>query len=138
MAGIHGKAVVFKWNAVALTGVTDVSGLGVANASVADTTAMGDSATSSQKGIPDGGTFTVSGLAAHGTTDINGLGTAANDNSATAAKAFLYQPEGTAVGNGQITGTAYVVGFTHTASFGGAVKWTAKFQVTGAVIFGVQ
>lgn len=138
MAGIHGKFTVFKFNAVTVPGVADVSGVGVANAAVADTTAMGDSATSSQKGIPDGGSFTVSGLAAHGTTDIGGLATAANDNTASNAKAFIYQPEGTAVGNGQVTGSAYVTGYTQSASFGGAVKWTAKFQVTGAVTFGVQ
>lgn len=138
MAGIHGKNAIFKWNAVAVPGVTDVSGIGVANAAVADTTAMGDSATSSQKGIPDGGSFTVSGLAAAGTVDIGGLGTGANDTSTSAAKVFLYWPEGTGTGKAQVTGSAYVTGFTSSASFGGAVKWSAKFQITGAVSFVVQ
>jgi len=135
MAGIHGQFGVFTWNATPVPGVQDVSGLGVGDSPIADTTAMGDTAQSAAKGIPGGGTFTVSGRAAAGTTDIGGLATAA---LASTTQAFLWYPEGTGVGKGKITGTAYVVKYTQSAAFGGAVQWTAEFAITGAVVFGVQ
>ena len=132
---IHGQFAQFTFNAVQLPGVQEISDVGVSDAPVADTTAMGDTAQSVLKGIPGGGTIKVTGLAAAGTTDVGSLGTRAQ---ASTSHAFLYYPEGTGVGKGKITGTAYCTSYTQSAAFGGVVQWTAQFAVTGAVVFGVQ
>lgn len=136
MGGIHGQFGVFKYNAVTIPGVQDVKGIGINDGPTADSTAMGDTAQSVAKGIPGGGTFTVTGLAATGTTDIGGLATAA---AASTSSAFLWYPEGVGVGKAKVSGNAFVTKFIPgDASFGGMVQWTAEFAVTGALTFGVQ
>lgn len=135
MPPIHGSGGVFMFNAVTVPGVQDVSGIGIADGPTSDSTAMGDTSQSVAKGIPGGGTFTVSGLAQAGTTDVGSLATRA---AAQTSHAFEWRPEGTGVGKGKTTGTAYCTKYTQSSAFGGMVQYTAEFAVTGAVTFGVQ
>jgi hypothetical protein len=134
MAGLHGKNGVFKFNGSALTGVEDISSVGL-DVPTVETTAMGDTVDSVVAGIPASAEITVSGQAAAGTTDHDGLATAA---AAASSHAFDYQPEGTGTGKGTISGTAYCTGFTISSAFGGKVQWQAKFKPTGTVTFGAQ
>jgi hypothetical protein len=135
MAGIHGQFGVFMFNSVTIPGVREVSDIGVNDAPMADTTAMGDTAQSAVKGIPGGGSFTISGVVAAGTSDHGSLGTRVN---ASTSHAFEWRPEGTGAGKGRITGTAFCTKFAEGAGFGDAVEFTAEFAVTGPVVFGVQ
>lgn len=135
--GLHGKNATFTYNSVAITNVTDISGLGVTTATTAEVTAMGDTSVSSKKGIPGGGSFTVSGHAVTGTTDHCGLGTAAAANT-TDGLAWSYEPEGAGSGLGTMSGTAHCTAYTQSAAFGGAITWAAKFEITGDITFGAQ
>lgn len=132
---IHGQFAEILIATVEVPGVQEISDVGIGDAPIADTTAMNDTAQSSLKGIPGGGTIKITGLCAAGTTDHGGLATKA---AASTSYAFDYRPEGTGVGKGKITGNAYVTSFVQSAAFAGVCQWTAQLAVTGAVTFGVQ
>lgn len=129
---LHGKLAVIEINAVAITGVTDISGFGIGDAPVADTTAMGDTAQSSLKGIPGGGTWSLTGFMPAGTQDHGGLPTLAKA-AGTTPVTFEYYPAGVAAPG--TTGTCHVQSFTQSANFGGACMWQASGTITGAVTF---
>lgn len=127
---LHGKNVEFYYRNVLITGITEISGIGVAGAPVAETTAIGDAWQHHIKGAPGGGTFSLSGTVPAGTTDHKGLGAAASDTS---DGEYRYYTGDDAATPGSIIGRAYVTTFTMSAPFGGAQTWSATFQITDSV-----
>lgn len=134
-AGIHSKDAVFLLNNVALTGVKEVGSVGIGESPTVDTTSMGDSVASIVKGVPSGGSISISGLAAAGTTDLSSLGSQA---ATPMAYSWEWRPQGTGTGKGKISGTGYVTNYTQSGSFSDVVQWSATVAVTGSVTFGVQ
>lgn len=131
MSFSHGRTSVFKLEDSGGT-TRDVStyltGSGLdRSADLVDTTTFQASAKTYIQGWQDG-KFTLSGIW-DPTVDgyLSGLYTAGT------ARTFTYYPAGTASSNVSYAGTAICMNYTDSSDIGDANKFTAEFQVVGAV-----
>jgi hypothetical protein len=135
MAFVHGKGGVFKIDNSAGTLQTLSAYLdqwSISNSvDMADTTTMNSEVKTYLSGQSDA-TISISGLydstAATGPdVTLNGL------VGLEATSTFELGPEGSASGKTRYTGECFLTGYQITDSAGDAVKFTADFQVTGAI-----
>ena len=130
----HGKASVFKVdnNAGSLTDIstvlTDVSF--PQSVETAETTAFGSSAKSYIVGLTDG-TLSVSGNFDK-TVDIHLNAIVGKTDSVS----FEYGPEGSTATYAKYTGECFLTSYEKSGGVGDVVKFSAEFQVTGAVTLG--
>lgn len=135
MAFVHGKGGVFKIDNAAGTLQTltaYVDQWSISNSvDTAETTTMGSEVKTYLSGQSDA-TISVSGLydstAATG-PDVVLQGLIGLETTST----FELGPEGSAAGKTRYTGECFLTGYEITAAGGDVVKFTADFQVTGAI-----
>jgi hypothetical protein len=141
MAKSHGKASVFWIDNVGGTPVDisvycdsiDVPG----TVDTAETSTMGDAAKEYLPGLADA-TISIGGpfdnTATVGQDAILGAIWDANGElTAGGSLTWIYGPEGQGDGDIEYTGECYMTGYNVKSDLSGAVKFTATFQVTGAV-----
>lgn len=135
MAFVHGKGGVFKIDNAAgtlqtLTAYIDQWSINQ-TVDTAETTTMGSEVKTYLSGQSDG-TISVSGLydstAATG-PDVVLSGLIGLETTST----YELGPEGSSAGKIKYTGECFLTGYEITAAKGDAVKFTADFQLTGAV-----
>jgi len=130
----HGKASVFKVdnNAGSLTDIstvlTDVSF--PQSVETAETTAFGSSAKSYIVGLTDG-TISISGNFDK-TVDIHLAAIVGKTDSVS----FEYGPEGSTATYAKYTGECFLTSYEKSGGVGDVVKFSAEFQVTGAITLG--
>ncbi|MHB8409843.1 MAG: hypothetical protein ACYDHY_17450 [Acidiferrobacterales bacterium] len=113
--------------------VTDISGLPGAT-EVADSTGLGSTAKTFITGLNDV-KFALKGQ--YDDTALTGSHTVLSGIRGQGAKAFQYGPSGTAVGGVKITGSAILTDYTVNSPIGGITTFSASFQGSGDVTFGV-
>lgn len=135
MAFVHGKGGVFKVDNAAgtlttLTTYVDQWSISM-SVDTAETTTMGSEVKTYLSGHSDA-TISVSGLydsTASTGPDVTLFGIYGNDATST----FELGPEGSTSGKIKYTGECFLTDYEITAAGGDAVKFTADFQVTGAI-----
>lgn len=129
MAKYHGKQGHFTIDAVDLsTYLTDISL--DESTDTAEVSTMGDQAKEFVEGLT-GGTISLSG--AWDDTATTGPDAVLNGLKGAGANAFVYGPAGDEAGMVRYTGQAILTSYARTTPIGGAVAFTAGFQITGAV-----
>lgn len=135
MAFTHGKGGVFKIDNAAGTLQTltaYVDQWSISNSvDMAETTTMGSEVKTYLSGQSDG-TISVSGLydsTASTGPDVVLQGLIGLETTST----FELGPEGSAAGKTRYTGECFLTGYEITAAKGDAVKFTADFQISGAI-----
>lgn len=138
MAFVHGKGGVFKVDdsgGVLRTLTTYVDQWSFSNSvDMAETTTMGSEVKTFLSGQSDA-TMSVSGLYDSTVTtgpDVVLQGLVGLETTAT----FELGPEGGTTGKVKYSGECFLTGYEITAAKGDAVKFTADFQVTGAITRG--
>lgn len=132
MAYSHGSDADFRLDnsAGSLTDIsaytTDVSLARAAD--TAEVSTFGDNAKEYIAGLTDA-TFTASGIF-DPTVDV------VLDAAVGVQRSFQYGPQGTTGGNIKYTGECICTSYDPPATMGDAVKWSASFQVTGAITRG--
>lgn len=125
----HGKTGFFSIDGVELSPfLTDVSL--DEGTDTAETSTMGDQAKTFVEGLT-GGTINLSGI--WDDTAVTGPDVVLNGLKGAGANAFVLGPAGDATGKVRYTGDAILTAYARTVPIGGAVAFTASFQVTGAV-----
>lgn len=135
MAFVHGKGGVFKIDNAAgtlqtLTAYCDQWSIDN-TVDTAETTTMGSEVKTYLSGQSDG-TISVSGLydsTASTGPDVVLQGLIGNEATST----FELGPEGSTTGKTRYTGECFLTGYTITAMSSDAVKFTADFQISGAI-----
>jgi predicted secreted protein len=126
MAAVHGKGTAFSiGNSATLTAITsycDNIDFPAFNVDTAETSAFGATYKSYVAGLK-GGTITASGPWDY---ELDAIMYA---NVAT-SQPFSYTPGGASA---VYTGSALITSYQVTGGMGGAVTWSASFQITGAV-----
>lgn len=135
MAFVHGKGGVFKIDNAGGTLQTltvYVDQWSIDNSvDMAETTTMGSEVKTYLSGQSDA-TISVSGLydsTASTGPDVVLQGLIGNEATST----FELGPEGSSAGKTRYTGECFMTGYTITAMSSDAVKFTADFQVSGAI-----
>jgi hypothetical protein len=138
MAFVHGKGGVFKIDTAAgsLTALTAyIDQWSISNSvDMAETTTMGSEVKTWLSGQSDG-TISVSGLydsTASTGPDVVLQGLIGLETTSS----FELGPEGGTAGKTKYSGECFLTGYEITAAGGDAVKFTADFQVTGAITKG--
>lgn len=129
MAFSHGKSAQV-WIADSGAVLRDFTSVGAQvsldrSGDTAETTAFGDAAKKYIAGQKDG-TFSVEG---HRDPTFEGY----LDGIVALETTFKYFPEGSASGKVQFLGTAICTSFSESSDLGDANKWSAEFQISGAV-----
>jgi len=135
MAFVHGKGGVFKVDnsAGTLSTLTSyVDQWSISNSiDMAETTTMGSEVKTFLSGVSDA-TISVSGL--YDSTATTGPDAVLNGLvGLETTSTFELGPEGSTSGKVKYTGECFLTGYQITDSAGDAVKFTADFQVTGAI-----
>lgn len=135
MAFVHGKGGVFKVDNSAGTLQTLTAYLdqwSISNSvDMAETTTMGSEVKTFLSGASDA-TISVSGL--YDSTASTGPDAVLNGLvGLEATSTFELGPEGSSAGKVKYTGECFLTGYEITDAVGDAVKFTADFQVTGAI-----
>lgn len=130
----HGKSTTFKVDNSGGT-LTDISNTLTdvtfpQTVETAETTAFGDSSKTYIVGLKDS-TISISGTF-DATVDAHLAGVLGQ----AASLSFEYGPEGSTSTYVKYSGEAYLTSYEKSGSVGDAVKYTAEFQVTGAVTRG--
>ena len=113
--------------------VTDISGLPGAT-EVADTTGLGLTAKTFLTGLQDV-KFSLKGH--FNDTALTGSHTVLSSIRGAGAKAFQYGPSGTTAGGVKISGSAIMTDYTTNSPVAGITNFSATFQGSGDVTFGV-
>jgi len=115
--------------------VTDISGL-PGTSEVADSTGLGSTAKTFITGLNDV-KFSLKGQ--YDDTALTGSHTVLTSIRGAGAKAFQYGPSGAVAASGtvKITGSAIMTDYTVNSPIGGITSFSASFQGSGDVTFGV-
>lgn len=135
MAFVHGKGAVFKIDnsgGTLQTLTAYIDGADISNkVEMAETTTMGSEVKTYVSGQSDG-TLSISGK--YDSTASTGPdaildGLVGSEVTST----FEYGPEGSATGKVKYTGECFLTGYNISAPVGDVVKFTADFQISGAI-----
>jgi hypothetical protein len=129
VAKYHGKVGHFTIDAVDLSAfLTDISL--DESTDTAEVSTMGDQSKEYVEGLT-GGTISLSGV--WDDTATTGPDAVLDGLKGAGANAFIYGPSGNDAGMVRYGGSAILTSYARTTPIGGAVAFTAGFQITGAV-----